>query len=296
MSETNGNSFDVKFVHDERGIKDLLLWIEFFLGYFMYFSKRQSCILTASLLVLGLGWVLTPGQARAQAQTTDPAVQRGKAQFEQSCAACHGARATGGIGPNLVESDVVQIPRKYGDLVVRVIESGRPERGMPAFPMLTSQNISDIVAFLRARGAEADATGEGEGYPLQQLLTGNAEAGERYFNGPGKCATCHSPTGDLKGIAGKQKPVDLEQNFLFPSGPESTATVSLRDGKQVQGKLVHLDPFYVSILDTDGMYRSWPMADARVQVKNPLAGHLDLLKTISDKDIHDVFAYLETLK
>lgn len=265
----------------------------------MHFRKRHRRVLTISLLAFGFGWMLAPVQAHAQAATSDPAVQRGTALFQQNCAACHGTHATGGIGPNLIHSGIVRYPEKYGDLVNQVIQSGRPDHGMPAFTTLTSQNISDIVAFLHARVAasdQSDTEAGGGDYPLAQLLSGNTDAGKRYFYGAGKCATCHSTTGDLKGIAGRHTAEELEEIFLFPAGPESTATVSLRSGKQVQGRLVHQDPFYVSVVDTDGWYRSWPATDVKVQVKNPLAGHLDLLQTISDKEIHDVFAYLETLK
>jgi cytochrome c oxidase cbb3-type subunit 3 len=120
--------------------------------------------------------------------------------------------------------------------------------------------------------------------------------GKQYFNGAGKCATCHSPTGDLAGIAKKYSPSELEARFLYPPDDHVTATVSLPSGKKVHGKLLHLDAFYVAILDQDGWYRSWPLQQAKVQVEDPLAGHLELLGKYTDKDIHDVFAYLETLQ
>ena len=125
---------------------------------------------------------------------------------------------------------------------------------------------------------------------------GMPDAGKQYFNGAGKCATCHSPTGDLAGIAKKYSPADLESRFLYPPDTSITATVSLNSGKQFHGKLLHHDAFYVAILDQDGMYRSWSLQQAKVQVEDPLAGHLELLSKYTDKDIHDVFAYLETLK
>lgn len=227
-----------------------------------------------------------------------PDVQRGKAQFQKSCAMCHGAGATGGIGPNLLESDLLLRRDKYGNLISVVIEQGRPDRGMPAFPLLTAGEVSDIVAFLRARvkvtgGEEPGAESAAE---LKKLLTGNVEAGKQYFNGQGKCASCHSPTGDLAGVAGKYSPKALEAALLYPRNRAVQATVSLSSGKTIKGKLLHLDAFYVSILDQDGWYRSWPLRDVKVRVEDPLAEHLNLLQKYSDKDIHDVFSYLETLK
>ena len=225
-------------------------------------------------------------------------VHRGQADFRQSCATCHGPDALGGVGPNLVQSSLVRHDEN-GNLIAPVIQDGRPDKGMPAFPMMDSAEISDVVAFLHARVAvDSVVSSEGlaGGYSLQQLLTGNAEAGKRYFYGAGKCPTCHSPTGDLAGIAKKYSAADLEAQLLYPSHDSVTATVSLNTGKQFQGKLLHLDAFYVAILDQDGWYRSWPLHQARVEVHDPLAGHLELLSKYTDKDIHDVFAYLETLK
>lgn len=221
-------------------------------------------------------------------------VQRGKTLFAQSCATCHGADATGGVGPNLLESSIVRNPEKYGNVVATVIEEGRPERGMPAFSTLSSQNVSDIVAFLRARIMTAGNSGTEE-ETLKKLLTGNAEAGQQFF--ARNCATCHSPTKDLAGIGKKYPPMVLQSRFLSPPIDHlATATVSLADGKQVEGKLLHLDEFYVAIQTKDGWYRSWPAQQVKVQVNNPLDGHIKLLEKYKDKDVHDVFAYLETLK
>jgi cytochrome c oxidase cbb3-type subunit 3 len=233
---------------------------------------------------------------------TDPMknenVQRGSAFFKRSCAMCHGTEAMGGVGPNLVQSSLVRHDEK-GDQIAPVIQEGRVDKGMPAFPLLDSAQVSDIVAFLHARievASISSSNGLAGGYSLKQLLTGNSEAGKQYFNEVGKCATCHSPTGDLAGIANKYSPAELEARFLYPPDDNVTATVSLPSGKEIQGKLLHLDAFYVAIIKEDGWYRSWSLQKAKVQVKDPLAGHLELLSKYTDKDIHNVFAYLETLK
>jgi cytochrome c oxidase cbb3-type subunit 3 len=228
-----------------------------------------------------------------------PGVQQGKALFQQNCAICHGAGATGGVGPNLLESAIVQNQKYYGDEVTLVIQGGRASRGMPAFPMMTDANVSDILAFLHARIEISESNGSSasaRSSELKRLLTGNAEAGKKYFYGEGKCTTCHSPTGDLAGIANKYQPEDLQSRFLYPPDDNVMATVSLPSGKKLKGKLLHLDAFYVAILDQSGWYRSWSLQNVKVQVEDPLSGHLDLLGKYKDKDIHNVFAYLETLK
>lgn len=239
------------------------------------------------------------GHAQQTNPMSAPEVQRGQAQFQQSCAMCHGAKATGGIGPDLLTSSVV-LASKYHNLVNTVIQDGRPDRGMPAFPQLTATNISDIVAFLHAQAEVMEKSGaeESEEDSLKKILTGNAEAGKAYFNGAGKCATCHSATGDLAHIAEKDSPGALQAAFIYPHNQNATSTaiVTFSSGKKMTGKLVHLDAFYVAILDKDGWYRSWPLQNVKVQVENPLAGHLSLMHQYTDKDIHDVLAYLETLK
>jgi cytochrome c oxidase cbb3-type subunit III len=225
-------------------------------------------------------------------------VQRGEALFHQSCASCHGVTASGGIGPSLIESSLVRHDVN-GGLIAPVVQNGRPDNGMPAFPSLTSAQISDIAAFVHARiivTNSVETAGPIGGYSLQRLLTGNAEAGKQYFNGTGGCSHCHSPTGDLAGIASKYSPAALESRFLYPTGVDITATVTPPSGKTIEGKLVHLDAFYVAIVDSTGLYNSWPVTQVIVQTHDPLEAHEQLLGKYSNKDVHDVFAYLETLK
>lgn len=265
----------------------------------MYSWRKRVRNFPMSALCLCLGFLLTlsAGADVKPNPMAKPNVQRGKAKFQQSCSLCHGAEATGGAGPNLIESSLVRHDRD-GDLIAPVIQEGRSQKGMPAFPMMTAADISDIVSFLHARIEVTDSLRSEPvgGYSLQQLLTGNSEAGKQYFFGAGKCATCHSPTGDLAKFATKYSPAELEARFLYPPDDRVTAIVSVPSGKTVKGTLIHLDAFYVAILNEDGWYRSWPLRDVRVQVKDPLAGHLELLQKYTDKDIHNVFAYLETLK
>ncbi len=266
----------------------------------MYLWRQRVPVFLALMLCLWVGFLLplsaeTDAKENAMAQ---PNVVRGSSQFQQSCAICHGSGAIGGTGPNLLESALVRHDVN-GDLIDRVVRQGRPNKGMPPFPDFTVAQISDIAAYLHARvlvTSGANETGPVGGYPPQELLTGNAEAGRRYFNGEGKCATCHSPKRDLAGIAKKYSLADLESAFLYPENDDVMATVSLPSGKKIKGKLLHLDAFYVAILNEDGWYRSWPVQGVKVEVTDPLAGHLKLLHEYTDKDIHNVLAYLETLK
>jgi cytochrome c oxidase cbb3-type subunit 3 len=226
------------------------------------------------------------------------AVKRGRAQFSQSCSFCHGTNATGGAeGPNLMRSSVVRHD-SGGDLIGKVIREGRPNGGMPPIP-LNEQQISDVVAFLRAQLAISDRTSAGRpkhDYSRKRLLTGNAEAGKEYFNGPGECSRCHSVTGDLAHIAKKYPPVDLQARFLYPAGKPKTATVTLASRTVTTGKLLHLDAFYIAIEDDQGWYHSWPLKEVKVEIRDPLAAHVKLLSKYTNTDLHNLFAYLETLQ
>lgn len=226
-------------------------------------------------------------------------VQRGAKVFQANCAFCHGPTAKGSTsGPSLIDSSLVRHD-KNGDLIGGVLQTGRPAKGMPPFPTLEAGQVSDIVAYLHARITATDSReteGPRGGYELQKLLTGDVAAGKAYFEGPGGCQQCHSVTGDLKGVATKYHPTELEGKLLYPRGKMSTAVVTLPSGQTVSGTLLHLDPFYVAVLDRDGNYHSWDSAKVKVKVDDPMSAHLNLLGKYTNKDVHDLFAYLETLK
>ena len=227
----------------------------------------------------------------------DPAaVSRGSKEFVSSCGFCHGNDATGNRAPDLIRSPLVNRDEN-GALITAIIKNGRPDKGMPGFPALSGQQISDIVTFLHARVEEALHSAHVPGdYPLQKLLTGNAAQGQAFFMGAGGCTNCHSPRGDLAGIAKKYSPIDLQSRFLYPRGLQPTVTVKLASGRQFEGKLLHLDEFDVAMRDTAGNYHSWPRYQVEVSVHDPLDAHRKLLAKYTEDDIHNIFAYLETLK
>lgn len=253
------------------------------------------CIFVSALA----GMTLTGYTGRAQANqsaSNSAAVERGGQQFASSCGFCHGADATGGRGPDLVRSKLVA-DDVGGNLIGSVIRNGRPAKGMPAFTM-SEQQISDIAAFLHARfHAERNSRTMGGGdYPLSKLLTGNAAEGKAFFDKAG-CAGCHSVTGDLAHVAKKYEPVVLEMRMLYPRGAETpTVTVTLPSGEQVNGELEHLDEFSVALRDSAGWYRSFPRSEVKVEVHDPLAAHQALLSKLTQDDVHNLFAYLETLQ
>jgi cytochrome c oxidase cbb3-type subunit 3 len=244
--------------------------------------------------------VLIAAPALANDNPDPAAVERGRQAFIASCGFCHGNDATGNRGPDLIRSVLVNRDES-GNLIGPVIKSGRPDKDMPAFPSLSGQQISDMVTYLHARLVESIASNKvSNDYPLKKLLTGNAAQGKAFFNGAGGCKGCHSPAGDLAGIAGKYSPVELQSRFLYPrnvkSRGESTVTVKTRSGERFEGKLTHIDEFDLEMTDAAGWHHSWPRNEVQYTVHDPLAHHRDLLSKYTDTQMHDMFAYLETLR
>lgn len=230
------------------------------------------------------------------AASPDPkAVERGKQLFIKACGFCHGNDATGTRAPDLLRSTLVNHDEN-GNLIGPVVKSGRPDKGMPAFSF-TNDQLADIAAFLHGQlEAALNSNSVPHDYPLEKLLTGDAAAGKAYFFGAGHCDSCHSPTGDLAHVAKKYTPINLETHFLYPGGRHASVTVTLASGEQVTGKLAELDEFNVALRDGAGWYRSWPRSQVKVEVRDPLEKHRQLLRQYSERDIHNLFAYLETLQ
>ena len=230
------------------------------------------------------------------AATPDPkAVERGRELFQQACGFCHGNDATGARGPDLIRSAMV-IHDEDGNLIGPVIKNGRPEKEMPAFAYSNDQ-ISDLSAFLHGQAEAALRSNRvPRDYPVEKLMTGDAAKGKSYFFGAGHCDSCHSPTGDLAGVAKKYPPIDLEARFLYPRGKRASVTVTLPSGEKVTGMLARMDEFTVALNDSSGWYRSWPRGQVKAEVRDPLEKHRELLSQYTDADVHNLFAYLETLK
>jgi cytochrome c551/c552 len=161
---------------------------------------------------------------------------------------------------------------------------------------LTQAQVADLTHFLKDR-IEATAKNRNPVNP-PNVLTGNADTGRAYFNGAGKCNTCHSPTGDLAGIGRKYSPVDLQQRFLFPRRSKPVqVTVTPSSGRPVTGALERIDDFSVALRDASGEYRTFSRdKNLRVDVTDPLAAHNQMLDVYTDQNMHDVVRYLESLK
>jgi cytochrome c oxidase cbb3-type subunit 3 len=269
----------------------------------------------------GRGPATFPAQQRPPG---DPAlIARGKTLFEVNCRLCHGADLRGGDqgGVNLLRSNLV-LTDQHGELILPVVHNGRATPGMPPmppFPQIPDDDVKAIAEYIHS----VAATMRGQGNPppgsepvVLNILVGDANAGRAYF--AAKCAACHSAAGDLQGLAARyDDPVQLQNTWVSGGGGrggrggraggaaggasrgrEMTVTVTQPSGQKIEGRLDRLDDFIVVLTPADGVQRSFRRAGdvPRVDLHDPLEGHKKLLPVYTDKDIHDVTAYLVTLK
>lgn len=240
------------------------------------------------------------------------AALRGRKTYASACIQCHGTQARGGQGGSNILRSSTLLHDRYGNVLGPFLRKGHPVQGGPASSTYTDAQMADLSHFLRERFN--DTLRGSPVFTVQNVLTGDRAAGEAYFNGDGGCRECHSPTGDFKGIGARFDPPGLQQRFLFPRPPTrgprapagpggaavgkpTTVTVTQGAGQSVTGVLVSLDDFTVAMRDPNGVYRSWRRTpDLTVVKHDPYAAHIALLDKYTDKNMHDIVAYLESLK
>jgi cytochrome c oxidase cbb3-type subunit III len=239
------------------------------------------------------------GQAGPTRPDVDSAAaDRGKRVYLQFCLNCHGSQAKGtDNGPDLIRS-VAVLHDKAGSELGPALKKLANHKGD-----LTQAQVRDLSQFLKQRVEDTVRNRNATRPP--NVLTGNAAAGKAYFEGAGKCGACHSPAGDFAGIAKRYDPLTLQQRLLFPrSGGRGTppirptqVTVTPPAGPPVSGNLDRIDDFSVSLRDSAGEYHAWSRTAAlKVELRDPYAMHNELLDQYTDADIHNLVAYLETLK
>ena len=225
----------------------------------------------------------------------DPeAAKRGAPIYAANCAFCHGPLARGAEGPSLVYSELV-LEDEHGSRVGEFLKAGRPERGMPAFATLSDEQRKDVAEFLHQQIEDIANRGT---YQARDILLGDPRKGASYVSE--HCLGCHSLTGDLQGLAQKWRPVDLQRYWIMPPRKTSdraiTATVRSPQASW-QGRVLEIDDFRIVLVENSGR----PVAIARdagvaVELHDPLAPHVALIGALSDSDMINVTAYLETLK
>jgi cytochrome c oxidase cbb3-type subunit 3 len=272
-------------------------------------------LLLAFVILEGAAAAMAQGRGQASPASVRPAapaaeqsfsreqVETGRTRFAAQCGFCHGRDAAGGEGGTDLTRSALVAGDARGDKIAPLLRSGRADKGMPAFT-LPDADVTAIVAFIHDQRAEAAAaTGGRRAVDLADLQTGNAAAGKRYFDAA--CARCHAPEGDLKGVATRYEGLPLLQRMLYPgsggrgAGPAPrppAVRVTLRDGQVVTGTLAYRDEFTITITDVTGWRRSWPAQQVSYTVDDRLQAHVEQLGKYTDADMHDVLAYLQTLR
>lgn len=245
-----------------------------------------------------------------QRELADPAViARGEEIYTGSCRFCHGADLRGGDsgGPNLLRSRLV-FNDKEGELIGPIVTQGSNTPGggmMPPIPM-PNDDIKAIAAYLH----KVQSTMQGQGNPPPggekelNVLVGDAREGKAYFKS--HCSSCHKDR-DMKGLSEKfPEAMDLQNYWVRGGGdarttgkaPTPTTVTVKANGHKYEGELVRYDDFIVSLREPSGAYRSFSRVagEPKIDIHNPRQAHLDLLPKYTDKDIHDVTAYLASLQ
>jgi cytochrome c oxidase cbb3-type subunit 3 len=237
---------------------------------------------------------------------------RGKAVYGVNCTQCHGADLRGGDqgGPSLLRS-LSALSDQHGEMIGPIVRGARQDKGMPSFN-LNDADVTAVAEYIHSVlakvGNQARPPGSIDPSTLN-VLVGNASAGESFFKA--KCASCHSTTGDLKGIASKYSDPRLLQNTWVSGGGgggrsnrggdnarPSTVTVTFANGQKVEGILIHKDDFIVTLTMADGTRKSIARNGdvPKVEEHDPDEAHKKLVFTLADKDMHDVTAYLATIR
>jgi cytochrome c oxidase cbb3-type subunit III len=239
-------------------------------------------------------------------------IARGRAVYGVNCAACHGADLRGGDqgGPSLLRS-LTALSDQHGEMFAPIIRGARQDKGMPALN-LTDADVTAVAEYVHSVlamvGNQARPPGATDPSKLN-VLVGSASAGEAFFKS--KCVSCHSVTGDLKGIASKyDDPRTLQNTWVSGGGGGGRGgrgggggrpmpvTVTLANGQKLQGTLVRKDDFIVTMMMSDGTRKSIAREGdvPKVEVQDPTEAHKKLVPTLDNKDMHDVTAYLATVK
>jgi cytochrome c oxidase cbb3-type subunit III len=231
------------------------------------------------------------------------AAARGEPLYQQTCAFCHGKQARGATGPSLITADQV-LGDDHGEHLVPFLKKGRPEKGMPAFASMTDGQLTDIAEFLHLQVEDVANRGA---YQVLNILVGNPTRGQAYVQG--HCLSCHTAETFAHIGSRYRSPEQLQKGWIWPSkslhpakdaGPDPLAvmaTLKMPDGAAITGRVTQVSDFHITLVDSSGQKHGIDLSPGvSVEMKDPLAAHQEMIQTLANSDMHDVTAYLETLK
>jgi cytochrome c oxidase cbb3-type subunit 3 len=224
------------------------------------------------------------------------AAARAAPVYQQNCSFCHGPQARGSSGPSLVVSDIV-LGDDHGEHLVPFLKKGRPEKGMPSFAQIPDDQLKDLAEFLHQQVEDVANRGT---YHLPNILVGDPAKGQAYV--AANCMSCHTAA-NFEHIAAKfRSPDQLQRGWVWPTRPANnslaiTATVKTADGATIAGRVIQVSDFKITLVGSDGQTHVIDRgAGVDVEMKDPLAPHLKIINTLKNDDLHNVTAYMETLK
>jgi len=227
------------------------------------------------------------------------AAARGTPLYQKNCAFCHGPQARGATGPSLITSDEV-LNDDHGEKLTPFLKKGRPENGMPAFATLSPNQLKDISEFLHLQIEDVANRGT---YHVLNILVGNPAKGQAYVTA--HCMSCHTTETFAHIGATFRSPDQLQRSWIWPMRPgdsslATTATVKMTDGTTIAGRVTQVSDFRITLVDPAGQAhvidRQPGVEVQEVQMTDPLAAHQEMIMTLTNDDMHNVTAYLATLK
>ena len=219
------------------------------------------------------------------------AAMRGAPIFKQNCGFCHGQTARGATAPSLLTSDVV-LGDDHGEHLLPFLKGGLPEKGMPAFVKMTDGQLTDVAEFLHQQVEDVANRGA---YHVLNIVVGDKEKGKQYVEG--HCMSCHTAE-SFAHIASKfRSPEELQRTWVWPARSGEMSASVTRSGETISGRVTQMSDFRITLVDRSGKTTTVDRGPGvEVQLKNPLAAHEAMIRTLKNDDMHDATAYLETLK
>jgi putative heme-binding domain-containing protein len=268
-----------------------------------------SLVVVAALL-FHLGLAVTSAQEK-NPYTGDPKVAKlGEYQFRLNCAFCHGLGARGGgRGPDLTR------PKRHGNSdseIFHNIHDGITGTAMPAATNggigvgMSDEEIWQVVTYIRTVEVKASVQ-----------PAGNAAHGKELFYGAASCSMCHMIQGkggrfgpDLSTVGASRSTEYLAESLRNPSKrlaqgifeamkefPQEYESVSVvtSDGTKYAGVVLNEDQFKLQMLDTREQLHLFEKDKLRsYEKKRESAMPAYDQKMLSDKDLQDLTAYLQT--
>jgi cytochrome c oxidase cbb3-type subunit 3 len=224
------------------------------------------------------------------------AAARAAPVFQRNCAFCHGPQGRGATGPSLVTSDEV-LGDDHGEKLVLFLKKGRPDKGMPAFATMSDDKLKDLAEFMHLEVEEVANRGA---YHVLNILVGDRAKGQDYVTA--HCMSCHSA--EIFAHLGSKfrSPEQLQRYWIWPARPANdaaivTATVKTPEGVTLTGRVTQVSDFRLTLIDRSGQTHSIARkSGVEVEINDPLAVHQEMIMTLKNDDMHNVTAYLDSLK